>query len=82
HETTCVTNADAVFLAVGTPETPTGDADVSAVFAVVEDLAAQLKKGARIVLKSTVPIGTNKRVHNALTRLGRPDVGVVSNPEF
>ncbi|TGW14509.1 UDP-glucose/GDP-mannose dehydrogenase family protein [bacterium NHP-B] len=82
HETTCVAHADAVFLAVGTPETPTGDADVSAVFLVVEDLAAQLKKGARIVLKSTVPIGTNKRVHNALARLGRPDVGVISNPEF
>ena len=82
HDVKALKDADAVFIAVGTPETPQGDADVSAVFAAIEQLAPYLKSGARLVLKSTVPIGTNRRAHNALERLGRDDVSVISNPEF
>lgn len=82
HDISGIKNADVVFIAVGTPETPQGDADVSAVFAAIEQLAPHLKSGARLILKSTVPIGTNRRAHNALERLGRKDVGVISNPEF
>ncbi|MGB1230491.1 MAG: UDP-glucose dehydrogenase family protein, partial [Holosporaceae bacterium] len=71
-----------IFIAVGTPETPMGDADTSAVFSALEEIAPLAKKGAVIVLKSTVPIGTNQHVRNTLKRLQRDDVHVVSNPEF
>lgn len=74
--------SDVIFIAVGTPETPMGDADTSAVFAALEEMASLAKKGAVIVLKSTVPIGTNQHVRNTLKRLQRDDVHVVSNPEF
>ena len=82
HDIRSVKEADVVFIAVGTPETPQGDADVSAVFAAIEQLAPHLKPGAHLVLKSTVPIGTNRRTRNALERLGRQDIGVICNPEF
>jgi len=74
--------ADVVFIAVGTPETPQGDADTSAVFEVVEEIAPLMKQGSFLVLKSTVPIGTNHHVCNTLQRLKRSDIQIISNPEF
>ena len=50
--------ADAYFIAVGTPPGPDGAADVSAVLAVAERIAATAKKPALVVVKSTVPVGT------------------------
>ncbi len=79
-----VAGADAVFIAVGTP-TRRGDghADLSYVFAAVEQVARVLTGYTVIVTKSTVPVGTGRRIREILTSV-RPDldVDVASNPEF
>jgi UDPglucose 6-dehydrogenase len=79
-----VAGADAVFIAVGTP-TRRGDghADLSYVFAAVEQVAKVLTGYTVIVTKSTVPVGTGRRIREILTSV-RPDleVDVASNPEF
>lgn len=74
-----VTDADAVFLCVPTPMGAGGAADLRAVEEVVTELADRLPPGCAVVTKSTVPVGTARRI-SAL--LGRSDVPVVSNPEF
>jgi UDPglucose 6-dehydrogenase len=79
-----VAGVDAVFIAVGTP-TRRGDghADLSYVFAAVEQVAKVLTGYAVIVTKSTVPVGTGRRIKEILGEV-RPDlqVDVASNPEF
>ena len=73
--------AEVVYVAVGTPPTVSGDADLSAVWTVVDEL---LPVESRIVLvmKSTVPVGTGRTVRHRLDERGLRDVGYVSNPEF
>jgi UDPglucose 6-dehydrogenase len=79
-----VAGVDAVFIAVGTP-TRRGDghADLSYVFAAVEQVARVLTGYTVIVTKSTVPVGTGRRIKEIL-RSVRPDleIDVASNPEF
>jgi UDPglucose 6-dehydrogenase len=79
-----LSGVEAVFIAVGTP-TRRGDghADLSYVYAAAEQVARQLTGYAVIVTKSTVPVGTGRRVHE-IVRLTRPDLDfdVASNPEF
>ena len=70
---------EVVFLCVPTPMGVGGVADLSAVEAVLEDLAGLLPAGCVVVNKSTVPVGTAARTAELL---GRDDVAVVSNPEF
>ena len=79
-----VDGADAVFIAVGTPSRRgDGHADLSFVFGAVREVAQALKEPAVIVTKSTVPVGTNRKVADILKE-ERPDLDcdVVSNPEF
>lgn len=79
-----VTDADVVFLAVGTPmRRGDGYADLSYVFAALEDLAPHLTGFTVITTKSTVPVGTSREIERRLKDL-RPeaDVAVCSNPEF
>jgi UDPglucose 6-dehydrogenase len=68
-------------ICVDTPPTASGDADLSRVEAVVDSLPAGAE-GAILVMKSTVPVGTGRRVRTELDARGREDVGYVSNPEF
>ena len=79
-----VAGVEAVFIAVGTP-TRRGDghADVSYVLAAAEQVARALTSYAVVVTKSTVPVGTGRRIAEVMRRL-RPelDVDVASNPEF
>ena len=75
-----VDGADFLFVAVGTPPTPSGDADLSAVWTVVDELPRDTD--AIVVMKSTVPVGTGVRVRAALDARGLAGVGYVSNPEF
>jgi UDPglucose 6-dehydrogenase len=79
-----VDGAEAIFIAVGTP-TRRGDghADLTYVFAAAEEIARALTGYAVIVTKSTVPVGTNRKVEE-IVRATRPDVafGIASNPEF
>lgn len=79
-----VRDADAVFIAVGTPSRRgDGHADLSYVFAAVREVAAALTKPAVIVTKSTVPVGTGDEVERIIAEVA-PDKGitVASNPEF
>ncbi|MDB5313620.1 MAG: tuaD [Gemmataceae bacterium] len=86
---TAVRAARLIFIAVGTPQSEQGDADLTAVFAVADAIAAALKDvppgpaGARVVVtKSTVPVGTNAKVAERLAAKGAAHVDVASNPEF
>jgi UDPglucose 6-dehydrogenase len=72
--------AEFVFVAVGTPPTLSGDADLSAVWTVIDELPAGTQ--ATLVMKSTVPVGTGEHVRAALEARGLDGVGYVSNPEF
>jgi UDPglucose 6-dehydrogenase len=79
-----VAGADAVFIAVGTPSRRgDGHADLSYVFGAAEDIGKALTGYAVVVTKSTVPVGTGRRVEEILRKL-RPagSFDVVSNPEF
>jgi UDPglucose 6-dehydrogenase len=75
-----IEGAEFVYIAVGTPPTPSGDADLSAIWTVVEELPEETD--AILVMKSTVPVGTGEKVRAALRARGMNDAGYVSNPEF
>ena len=79
-----VKDADVVFLAVGTPmRRGDGYADLSYVFAAVEELTPHLNGFTVITTKSTVPVGTSREIESRLKAM-RPDadVAICSNPEF
>jgi len=76
-----VENAGIVFVCVGTPPLPSGDADLSAVWQVVDELAG-LDARLVLVMRSTVPVRTGERVRARLDARGLAHVGYVSNPEF
>ncbi len=79
-----VAGADAVFIAVGTP-TRRGDghADLTYVMAAAEEIAAALTGYTVIVTKSTVPVGTNRKVKQTVAKArAGADFDVASNPEF
>ena len=70
-----------MFVCVGTPPTYSGDADLSAVWTVVDQLPP-LEEHAILVMKSTVPVGTGEKVRDALDSRRLAHIGYVSNPEF
>jgi UDPglucose 6-dehydrogenase len=79
-----VPDADAVFIAVGTPSRPgNGHADLSYVYSAAEEIALNLADYTVIVTKSTVPVGTGREVARII-RSTRPDAefDICSNPEF
>jgi UDPglucose 6-dehydrogenase len=73
--------AELLFVCVDTPPTYSGDADLSRVWTVVDELPA-LDHRAILVMKSTVPVGTGEKVRAALESRGLSHIGYVSNPEF
>ena len=74
-----VKNCEIAFLCVPTPQGEDGSADLSYIQMAAQDISPALPFEAIVVNKSTVPVGSTKVVERAL---GRPDVKVVSNPEF
>jgi UDPglucose 6-dehydrogenase len=74
-------DADVYFICVGTPADANGDADLSAVMAAAETIAAVATKPALVAVKSTVPVGTCDAVEERLAS-ARVALEVVSNPEF
>ena len=78
----CVPAADLVFLAVGTPQSETGAANLGGLWRAVDSLAPHLSPDTVVVVKSTVPVGTNREVAERLQRLTGRRVHVASNPEF
>jgi UDPglucose 6-dehydrogenase len=78
-----LSDAEIVFICVGTPSRPDGEANLIAVEMAVRDIARHAKDGAVVVEKSTVPAGTAERVRRTLQREGNGrQVHVASNPEF
>jgi len=78
-----VEEAEAVFIAVGTPaRRGDGHADLTYVFEAVRELAKVIKPGKVVVTKSTVPVGTGDKIEEILRQEGMTDVSVASNPEF
>jgi UDPglucose 6-dehydrogenase len=75
-------DADFIFIAVGTPQRPDGEADLDNLWALADAIAPHLQGSPILVIKSTVPVGTNRALGERLTaRLNRA-VDVASNPEF
>lgn len=77
-------NADVIFIGVGTPEREDGSANLEYVYNVAKQIAENVEKDALVVVKSTVPIGTNDKVEEyiKLNLKNRVNVEVASNPEF
>ncbi len=77
-----VPSAQLVYLAVGTPMSETGAADLSALWGVVDSIAPHLNENAIVVTKSTVPVGTNAAIYAQLKERTGRECRVASNPEF
>jgi UDPglucose 6-dehydrogenase len=74
--------SEVVFIAVGTPQGEDGSADVKYVLAVAEGIARAINGFKIVVNKSTVPVGTAKRVQEVMAAITAQPFAVVSNPEF
>jgi UDPglucose 6-dehydrogenase len=77
-------NADVIFIGVGTPEKEDGSANLDYVFRVADQIAKSITSDKVVVVKSTVPIGTNDEIERFINAKTGKDikVDVVSNPEF
>ncbi|WP_349727933.1 UDP-glucose dehydrogenase family protein [Peribacillus frigoritolerans] len=77
-------DADAIFIGVGTPEQSDGSANLSYIATVARQIAESVEKDCLVVVKSTVPVGTNDKVEQFIQDFLVNDVKVevVSNPEF
>src|SRR5204863_8949564 len=76
-----VSDCEFLFVCVDTPPTYSGDADLSRVWTVIDELP-ELSGHPILVMKSTVPVGTGEKVRHGLDGRGLSHVGYVSNPEF
>ncbi len=74
-----VSASEFIFLCLPTPQESDGNADISAVVSVMNQICPTLAPGSIIINKSTVPIGTSAQLIQAI---GRTDISLVSNPEF
>ena len=77
-----VPEAKCVFICVGTPQSEDGSANLTGLWAVAESLAPHLSDDVVVVIKSTVPVGTNRKLAGRLGELTGREINVASNPEF
>jgi UDPglucose 6-dehydrogenase len=77
-----ISNAKCIFICVGTPQDDSGAADLRYVQAAAENMAPYLRDGAVVVCKSTVPVGTNRRVADWIRAKTDTKFHIASNPEF
>lgn len=80
-----IPKSDIIFISVGTPPKSTGEADLTTVFDVSRQIAKYLKKDLTIIsCKSTVPVGTNKKIETVINKHkpGRAEIAIASVPEF
>ena len=77
-------DADAIFIGVGTPEQPDGSANLSYIASVARQIAESAERDCLVVVKSTVPVGTNDKVEQFIHDFLDKDINieVASNPEF
>src|SRR5579862_1120491 len=71
-----------IFVAVGTPTTPSGAADLTSVFQVAESIGRAMDRYKVIVVKSTVPVGTSEKIRDILKKQTTHPFDLLSNPEF
>ena len=81
---TAYRDAEVIFIGVGTPEKKDGSANLSYVYTVVQQIAQSIEQECVVVVKSTVPIGTNDKIETYILEHLKNDVNVhvASNPEF
>lgn len=77
-----VVDCPMAIIAVGTPPLENGAPDLTYVHRAIDALTSRLPMGAVVVMKSTVPVGTSKRIQRQMQRLGRDDLTIASFPEF
>ncbi|HEX5747493.1 MAG TPA: UDP-glucose/GDP-mannose dehydrogenase family protein [Archangium sp.] len=77
-----VARSQVVFIAVGTPEGESGEADLQYVLAAAEQVGRAMRQYTVVVDKSTVPVGTADKVREVISRVTEVEFDVVSNPEF
>jgi UDPglucose 6-dehydrogenase len=77
-----IAEAEIVFIAVGTPQGDDGGADLSGVFGVGRQIAEALNGPKIVVIKSTVPVGTNAELARRMAEVARAPFDVANNPEF
>ena len=77
-----VEHGHVIFVTVGTPPLPDGSADLSGVESIIRSVAKHMNSGKVIVIKSTVPVGTGRRMSALLAELTAHPFTIVSNPEF
>lgn len=77
-----VDHSSMIFLAVGTPSAPDGSCDLSAILSAAGDIAANLREYRIIATKSTVPVGTHKKIIDVIKTKTNTPFDYVSNPEF
>ncbi|QDU02871.1 UDP-glucose dehydrogenase family protein [Gimesia chilikensis] len=77
-----IPDSKCIFIAVGTPMTADGSANLDSIWKVAESLAPLLAEDAVVIIKSTVPVGTNRKLAEILKSLTGREVDVASNPEF
>jgi UDPglucose 6-dehydrogenase len=77
-----VTPAQVIFIAVGTPQADDGSANLNNLWALADNLAEKINGPKIIVVKSTVPVGTNQQFAERLGARVRHPIDVASNPEF
>src|SRR3989344_129013 len=82
----CISKSDLIFIAVGTPMSSNGEADLTSVFDVTEKISNHLKNGYTVVAcKSTVPVGTNNKIRDMINKnitSKKIEFDVASCPEF
>lgn len=76
------TNTEVIFIAVGTPQSESGAADLTYIEQAAKDIAVNIEQDVIVVVKSTVPVGTNDLVEKIIRENLGTSVQVVSNPEF
>src|SRR5271156_1929984 len=77
-----IAEAEIIFIAVGTPQGEQGGADLTGVWEVGRQIAANLQSPKTIVIKSTVPVGTNAELSRRMAEATTVPFDVGSNPEF
>ncbi len=77
-------DAEVIFIGVGTPENEDGSANLDAVYKAAEEIAKYATRECVVVIKSTVPVGTNEKIKDFIEKkcCGRVKIHFASNPEF
>ena len=77
-----VKDAEVTFLAVGTPSSDDGSADLTYLYNALDSVLENITEGTIVAIKSTVAIGTGNDVRDYIRKNSKKDISVINNPEF